>query len=251
MTALEHLGDEAAGIAALGPDDPQRLAAEAHAHGCPECARALVEGERVQALLAEAEPASLPDAAPGRAYEQIRGDLRREARRRRVGAVAAVCAAVLVLVGFARTRSGSGVDRAVAAVLWATAVVLAAGASRRPGLVVAGSVLAALAVGVISGGPGPLVASLGLHCVLSELGSAALVVGAVWLAVRGGDTSQARSSMAAAAAAGALAGDAALQVTCAAHGSMPHLLAFHAGGVLLAAACAGLLWRRRPVPMTA
>jgi hypothetical protein len=53
--------------------------------------------------------------------------------------------------------------------------------------------------------------------------------------------------LAAAAAAGALAGDAALQVTCSAHGVGLHLLAFHAGGVVLAAAAASLLRRGRPV----
>jgi hypothetical protein len=54
--------------------------------------------------------------------------------------------------------------------------------------------------------------------------------------------------MAAAASAGALAGYAALQVTCAAHAAIPHLVAFHVGGVLLAAGGAALLWRSpRPV----
>jgi hypothetical protein len=48
--------------------------------------------------------------------------------------------------------------------------------------------------------------------------------------------------VAAAAAAGALAADAALQVTCAAHTAVPHLLAFHVGGIVLAAAAAGVLW---------
>jgi hypothetical protein len=47
----------------------------------------------------------------------------------------------------------------------------------------------------------------------------------------------------AAAVAGALAGDAALQVTCAAHAYAPHLLAFHVGGVLLAGAAAGVITR--------
>jgi hypothetical protein len=49
--------------------------------------------------------------------------------------------------------------------------------------------------------------------------------------------------MAAAAAAGALAGVAALQLTCGAHVAAPHVLAFHAGGVVLAAVTARLAWR--------
>jgi hypothetical protein len=251
MSTCERIRDEAAGIAALRPDDPERAAAEAHASGCPGCALALAEGERLQALLAEAAPATLPGEALGRAYQEIRGELRREARRRLLGAIGALSAAMLVLIAFARARSPSSVDWALAAVLWATAVVLSAAASRRPGLVVVLAVLAVVGVGVVSGRPGPFVPLLGLECVATELGSAALVVGAVWLALRGGTTSPAGTTIAAVAAAGAVAGAAALQVTCAAHGSMPHLLAFHVGGVLLAAAGAGLIWRRRPAPAMA
>lgn len=251
MSPCERIRDEAAGIAALRPDDPERAAAEAHARGCAGCARALEEGARLQALLAAAAPAASPEPAPGRAYEEIRGELGREARRRMLGSISAVTAAVLVLVAFARTRSPSPVDRALAAALWAAAVVLAAAASRAPGRVVGLSLLAVLAAAALSGGPGPLAASVGIDCVLTELGSAAAVVGAVWLALRRGTTSAARPTIAAAAAAGAVAGAAALQVTCSVHGSMPHLLAFHLGGVLLAAAGARLLWRRRPAPVTA
>ena len=251
MTECDRIRAEAPGLAALRSDHPERIAAAAHASGCPGCARALAEGERLQSLLAEAAPAPLPAALLGRAHAAIRGELRREARRRLVGSVAAVCAAVLVLVGLARARSPSMADWALAAVLWATAAALAAAASRRPRLVMAVSVLAAAVAGTSSGGPGALVPSLGLECLATELASAAVVVGAAWLAVRGGTSSPARSAIAAAAAAGALAGDAALQVTCAAHTSVPHLLAFHVGGVLLAIAAAALLRRRRPEPVAA
>lgn len=250
MTECDRIHADAPGLAALLPEDPERIAAESHASGCAGCARALAEGARLRSLLSEAAPAPLSAAALGRAYQEIRGELRREARRRLVGSIAAVCASVLVLVGFARARSPSAADWVLAAVLWATAVVLAAAASRRPRLVIAGSVLAA-AVGTASGGSGSLVPSVGLECLVTELASAGVVVGAAWLAVRGGSTSPARAAIAAAAAAGALAGDAALQVTCAAHGSAPHLLAFHVGGVLLAAAGAALLWRRRLEPQVA
>lgn len=251
MTECDRICAEAPGLAALRPDDPERIAAMTHAGGCPGCARALAEGERLQSLLAAAAPEPLPAAVLGRAYAEIREQLRREARRRLVGSVAAVCASVLVLLGFARARSPSTADWALAAILWATAVALAAAASRRPRLVIAGSVLAVAAAGAISGGPGPLVPALGLECLATELASAAVVVGAVWLAIRSGTTSPARSAIAAAAAAGALAGDAALQVTCAAHTSVPHLLAFHVSGVILAALGASLLWRRRPEPLAA
>lgn len=243
MIACERIRADAPGLAALPPDDPERLAAWSHASGCTGCARTLREAERLQSLLSEWEPAPLPVGALERASREIRAQLRRDARRRLAGAVAGVCASVVVFVGFSGTRSRSVSDWALAAGLWALAVVLAATASRKPLLVTALAVLGAVAAGVVSGGAGPLAPSLGLECLATELASAAVVVGAVWLAVRGGTTSPARSAVAAAAAAGALAGDAALQVTCAAHAAVPHLLAFHVGGIVLAAAAAALLWR--------
>jgi hypothetical protein len=47
-----------------------------------------------------------------------------------------------------------------------------------------------------------------------------------------------RASLAAGGMAGALAADAALHVTCRAHGALPHLLVFHLGGVVLVAVAA-------------
>jgi len=244
MTECDRIRADAPGLAALRPDDPERIAAMSHASGCAGCARALREGGRLQSLIAAYEPPPLPAGALQRASREIRAQLRRDARRRLIGSVAALCASVLVFVGFARSRSRSLSDWALAAVLWAFAVVLASTASRKPLLATAPAVLAAVAAATISGAPGPLAAPLGLECLATEVASAAIVVGAVWLALRGGTTSQSQSAMAAAAAAGALAGDAALQVTCAAHTSFPHLLAFHVGGIVIAAAGASVLWRR-------
>lgn len=243
MSECERLRADAAGIAALLPTDPERLAAWAHASGCADCARALREAERLQLLLSAWEPAPVPAGVLERTSREILGRLRREALRRRIGAVAAVCGAVVVFVGFARSRSPSAVDWVLAAVLWALAVVLAATASRKPLLATAAAVLASVAAGSISGDHGPLGVSLGLECLAIELSSAAAVVGAVWVALRGSSSSPARSATVAAAAAGALAGDAALQVTCASVNAVPHLLAFHVGGIVLAAVGAGVLWR--------
>lgn len=244
MTDCDRVRADAPGLAALRPDDPERAAAMAHASGCAGCARALREAGRLQALIVAHEAPPLPAGALERASREIRARLRRDERRRLVGAVAALCASVLVFVGFVQTRSPSLSDWALAAALWAVAVVLASTASRKPLLATALAVVAAVAAAAISGAPGPLAAALGLECLATELASAALVVGGVWLALRGGTTSPAQSAMAAAAAAGALAGNAALQVTCAAHTAFPHLLAFHVGGVVIAAAGASVLWRR-------
>ncbi len=242
MTDCDRLRADAPGLAALRSDDPERVAAWSHANGCPGCASALREAERLQALIAGCEPAPLPVGATERASRAIVAELRREARRRALGSIVAICASVLLFVGFARSRSRSTEDWAMAAVLAALAIALAAFARRRPLLVVGVTVLAALAAG-LAFGQTPLAGAPGVHCLATELASAAVVVGAVWLALRKGTTSPARSAIAAAAAAGALAGDAALQVTCGAQDEVPHLLAFHVGGVLLAAAAASLLWR--------
>ncbi len=249
MNECDRLRADAPGLAALPPEDPERIAAWAHANGCAGCARALREAERLQAVVAAWEPPPLPAGALERASEAILADLRREARRRMMASIAAVCVALVAFVGFARDRSRPAGDWVSAAVLGALAIALAAAASRRALLVITAAVLAAVTAAVAVGHPGPLAVDVGLRCLTTEIASAAMVVGAVWLAIRGGTTSPARSAVAAAAAAGALAGDAALQVTCSARDAVPHLLAFHVGGVFLAVVGASLLWRaRRRVP---
>jgi hypothetical protein len=240
-----RLRADAPGLAALPPEDPERVAASAHASGCDGCARALREAERLQSLVATGDPPPLPAGVLERASEAILAELRREARRRMMASMAAVCVVFVALVGVARGRHRSSEDLAWAAVLWALAVALAAAVQRRALLVIAAAVVGAATAAVATGRPGPFAVAIGLHCLAAELASAAAVVGAVWLAIRGGTTSPARSATAAGAAAGALAADAALQVTCAAQDAVPHLLAFHVGGVLLAAVGASLIWKAR------
>jgi hypothetical protein len=246
MTPCDRLRADAPGLAALAEGDPERAEASAHARGCPGCARALAEAEALQRLLTEAAPEPLPASTLARASRAIREELRREVRRRAGLGAAAAAGSALALVALARSRSPVPLDLALALALALAAAGLAAAARRRPAAALAGAVLAALA-GLAAAGPGPLAPSLGLECLASELGAAAVVVVAGWLALRGGTTAPARLAVAAAAAAGALAGDAALQLTCAAHAAVPHLLAFHVGGVVLAAAGASLAWPR-PAP---
>jgi hypothetical protein len=245
MTRCERLCADAPGLAALPPDDPERTAAWAHAAGCEGCARALREAEQLQALLGEWHPGPVPAAALERAVRGIADELRRETRRRSVWSAGAAAAFMVGLVALSRHRGGTALDWATAAILGTLALVLAALAGRKPALTVASAAVAALAAALVVGGPGPLEPGLGLDCLVSELASAAVVVGTGWMALRGGTSSLTRSTLAATAAAGALAGDAALQVVCGAHQIAPHLLAFHVGGLLLAAGAATLLWRPR------
>ena len=243
MIDCDRLRADAPGLAALPADAPERVAAWAHASGCAGCARALREAERLQSLLANLEPVPLPAGALEQASRDIHAALRREARRRIAGTIAALCATASIFVGFARARSQSPVDWALAAALWALAVVVVLAAGGKPLLATVVAVAGSGAAAVLSGGAGPLVPWLGVECLATELVSAAVVVVAGWLVARGGATSPGRSALVAAAAAGALAGDAALQVTCSAHAYMPHLLAFHVGGVLIAAGVVSMITR--------
>ena len=242
-TECDRIRAEAAGLAALRPDDPERVAAAAHARGCPGCERALREAERLQSLLAELEPEPVPVETLERVSHDIGASLRREAWRRRAASVGAVWVSASVFVGLARARSQSPADWALAAVMWSLAVVVALAARRTPLLATIVAVAASGTAAALFGRAGPLVPSLGVECVATELASAAVVAVAAWRVARGGARSPARPPLVAAAVAGALAGDAALQVTCAAHAYVPHLLAFHVGGVLLAAAVASVLTR--------
>ena len=246
MTDCERIRAEAPGLMSLPAGDPERVAALAHAAAhCPRCEKALRQAERLQALLGDVQPAPLPAAALARAAQAIEDELRRERRRRSVWSAGAAAVLMALLVGLAPHRKGSAADWLVASGLALVALALSALSVRRPLVALAGGAAAALAAAVATGGPGPLEAEIGLHCLLTELAAAAAVVGAGWLALRGGATSPARWAVAAAAAAGALAGGAALEVTCPAHEALPHDLVFHLGGVLLAAGVASLLGRRR------
>jgi hypothetical protein len=253
MTACERLRAEAAGLAALPPDDPERAAAAAHAEGCPECARALRQAERLQAMLETLEPSALPVGALARAAQAIEDELIRERRRRSGWAALAAAAVTAVLAGVAHHRVGSGIDWGLAVALAVAGVALSAVSVRRPLAALGGAAVAAAAVVLLGGRQGGFETGLafhaGLECLLTELASAGVVLWAGWMALRGGTTRPARAAVAAAAAAGALAGAAALQITCPAHTLGLHLLVYHAGGVVLAALAASALVRRpRRVP---
>src|SRR6266702_3425794 len=138
-----------------------------------------------------------------------------------------------------RRQSAWRCDWAVALVLASAAAGLGAAERRSRFTVVPLSVLAALGAAAVTGVTGGLSAGVGLDCMATEMACAAVVVIGAWLAIRRGTSSLAPSAVAAGAAAGAVADAAALQLTCLAHTSLPHLLAFHVGGVLLAAAAAG------------
>jgi hypothetical protein len=175
---------------------------------------------------------------PSAAFPAIVAELRREARWRAIAAVAGVLAAFGLVLALSN-RAAAGGTWATALALTAVAAVLAGASRRWGGAVPPVAAIAALAVALARGGPGAMHPSVGAECVATQLGCGALVVAAGWLVVRLGTSSLGRSAALGAAAAGALAGVGALELTCPAGGQLSHLLPFHVGGLLLAAAGAG------------
>ena len=245
MTSCDRLRRDAAGLAALPAGDPDGEEARAHARGCPGCARALLEAERLQAAMADAAAPSPfgPDAGAG-ASRAITSELRQEARRRALAAGVAAGVAFALCVALARHRSPAAQDWLAALALALAGLASAAGsASRRWALLaVAAAPALALALALATGEPGEVHPGIGAHCLATELACAALVVAAAWFALRRGTSSLGLRAATAAAGAGALAGLAALQLTCPAHTARPHLLSSHVAGVLLALSAAAL-WR--------
>jgi len=231
----EHLKD-AAGLAMLPRDDAERVAAFAHAAGCAECAAELAKGEKLRALL-EAAPA--PEPPPPVVLARVAAELRAEAARadRSVGRGVAV-AIVLVwtaLLVFARHHAEGATVWLGAAVVGLGAVVAALAGVRLGGriaLAVAGvSALFALFAGTgADAGFGG-----GMLCMGSELFAGVVALGVAWaIRSRQGEL-VGPGFLGTVAAAGALAGQAALNVTCHVRDALPHLLVFHTGGVIVAA----------------
>jgi len=242
MTMCESIRERAAGLAALPPDDRERARAWEHARTCPVCARIVRESERLQALLADARPAPLQAPVMARVSRLVL-DLQLGDRRRVGWSAVAACAVTTMLVVLGRERSTVARDWFLAALLCSVAAGLIVLTRRYSLAVTAGAVVAAASAAVASGRAGPIEAGLGMHCVALETVSACAVVAAGWLAARRGLVSAGRGFIIATAAAGALAGDAALHLTCRAHASLPHLLVFHLGGILVAAVVGTALWR--------
>ena len=230
--------ESAAAMAQLPEGDPERAAFLAHARGCAECMQLFREGEKLGHLLARAELEAPSAAALQRARRAVRGEMR---PLRALPALAAV-AAFVVPVLFARHLDAEGWAAALLVTAAATALAASAGALKAGGLVAlaasAGFAFAAGGVpGLPRGGTG-LWPKLGAECFFIELIAAAMPLAAAAVQFR---RDPRPGSLATAAAAGALAGQAALHLGCGAHGQAPHLWIFHVSGVALAALVGWLL----------
>ena len=249
MSACDQRRLDAAGTASLPEGDPEREAYLAHARGCPGCLQAFRAGEKLMRMI-EASPLPLPSReALERASASIAADLREtkalaQARPRWIwpGAAAAV-AAFCVPVLLEHQLQREGLAAAVLVLVAATLLAGTAGALRAGALVtLAASAGFALAAGGVPVGLLSTPLHLGgIDCAGTELLAAALpLLAAAWMSRRRPQP----GALATAAAAGALAGQAALHLACSGNHSAVHLWLFHVGGVA-AAALAGWMVQGR------
>ena len=238
MTCAE-LRAKAAGIAALPEGDPEREEYLAHARECPGCAEELRKNEKVLRALDAARLPTPSAQALRRAAAPVLAELLpplpRGAWAARGGAAIAAFALLLLV---ARHRDAEGWTAAILIAALASALAATAGVLRAGALVaVAAAAAFALAAGgapgfALAGQMGGLAPRVGAECLLAELLAAGLpFAAAAWTFRR----SPRAGSLAQAAAAGALAGQAALHLGCPAHAQAAHLWVFHVGGVALAA----------------
>lgn len=233
MTVCDQLRPNAAGVASLPEGDPERIEYLAHAQGCPGCMAAFRQGE---ALMRKLDAVELPAPSPA-ALDRTRAAVLAEMQTARapwwLNAAAAI-GAFFVPVFFARRLQLAGL--AFSALVLAAATVLAAtaGALRSGVLIVlAASAGFAFAAGGVPGMPQVKdFALIEFTCGGRELLAAALPLAAAAWAFR---KNPRPGALAQAAAAGALAGQAALHLSCPARNDAVHLWSFHVAGVMVAA----------------
>jgi hypothetical protein len=249
MSVCDDLQPSWAVVLGLPPDDAQRQTALAHAGGCARCT---AEALGAQALLAALDTFTVPAptaAALRRAAAPVLEDLARSSERSR--RFAAGAAAVASLVGFA-LLAGLAQRRAPMGQEWGVAVAFAVVAAASTASAVLFRARALWAILPISAAMAAALSStrsldLGgaLGCALGEGIGASLPLAALSYLLLRRPFALGPSGAAAVAAGGALAGQAALVLTCPSHG-IGHLMLFHAGTVALAALL-GYVWGQRPL----
>lgn len=235
MIGCRDIEERAAALVALPDDDPDRRAARAHAGACRACAEELRQAEQLLSLVA-AGLGGPPPAAPR--LDGVGALIVSRLAAERLSALRRVAAGTVAAFGLLAAPS---VVQPHAKAAWVAAgllavIALAAGlaAVLQPRRAAGLAALASLVAALVAGGRGPLASALGVHCVIAELVAAAVPFGVLLVGAVRGRAPGGTLRLASVAAAGALAGQAALHVACPEAGALPHLLGFHLGGVLLA-----------------
>ena len=226
----DQLRPNAAGLAALPAGDPERQAAEAHAQTCEGCRAELASAQRVMALL-DRMPAPEPPSAE--VLARVRAQIVREPRMMVRALPFGVVAAFALLAATMHLRAGED-DWIQALVLAAAAALFGITAALRGRLAIAVAVIgSALFAFTFAAGSGAADATTGMHCMLMEMIAAAIPLAVTVALVASKKAAGGPAMFGAAAAVGALAGQAALHLACPVR-SQSHLLAFHTGGVAVA-----------------
>lgn len=252
----DHFARRAAFIASLSSDDPERIAAEAHAAECAACHRALDEGARLARRIHRALVP--PPLAPDRLRSSvalIESELSRERRSERaIGAVVAGAVALswIFQISLDLSTASTAPARVVVSLgILAAAIVAVLVSKQRRGLALAALVATSGLFAHAAGSVAALEPTIGAQCTLWEVVSAAIPWGVAALVARKGRAQFTRADMMTIAAGGALASQAAQHLTCPVWHADAHLLTFHVGGVLLALLLGALGPHTRPTVQAA
>jgi hypothetical protein len=243
VLTCDAIRSAAAGISALFPDDPERVAAYRHAQSCIDCARALQEGEKTMQWLDEAAQWPALDATSLAALKtRIDRALERDdaaAKRWHLFTpVLNLAQAALLLVIYPHHDFGELMHAAALSLIASLALWVAIANRRRTTTLFAGLTLGAAAIGsaLTHDAHGPLSAATGLHCMGFEFAVAILPwIGAAYL-LRAGHLRDAKRTLAWHGLSASMVGQAALLLACKGPSSLAHVAIFHLGGALIAAA---------------
>jgi hypothetical protein len=244
-----HVEGDVAGIASLPADDPERIAASEHARGCARCSEALSEAVRVLALVDALPPPALASERLDRLARATTAAIASHGRAH-IHVAAAVVGSWAIAFLLAKSRVQSAHAWIGTALALAVALGAALGASRARTLALGSTVGASILLSLATGTSPGFFFVHGLKCIAIELIAAALPYATLVVTTLRRREHASITTFAAVAAAGALAGQAALLFTCPERAHTPHLLATHVTGVALAAlaggfACAPLRAGRR------
>jgi hypothetical protein len=251
----EHVASEAAFLASLPEDDPERLAAEAHAEGCSSCRSALDEGACLIQRLANARlppPPHLERLMASAAL--VEAELVRE--RRNVVALSAVVGGSVALSWIFQlsldlsTASSAPARVALSLGVLLVAVIATLFARFHRRFVLAALIVTSALFARVAGSVAGLEPVIGAQCTLWEVTSAAIPWTVAVLVARRSPRAFRRAEMTAIAGGGALASQAAQHLTCPVWHDDAHLFIFHVGGVLLAMLLGALgpSVRKRAIP---
>jgi hypothetical protein len=252
MSLCEEVQAQAAGLTALPDYDPERRAAFDHATRCFPCGRALRESARMMEMLERAVLPPPSSEALQRAAAPILAEFDasvQSAPAERSGSWAMILPAVVAGGAIALWLTGKGAvvpGRSYPLALGLAMVAIVAAAlshkahARAGAAAIGGMLLVSLATSLLTATEGTLQA--GFACLSMELAVAAIPIGTTVILARAKGIVGPPGYYMMAAAAGALAGQAVLELRCPAS-SLFHTLGFHTGGVLMAIGIAGLIAR--------